>query len=388
MNTKTVGWREAVGETMGATMSNRKGRPKIVGTPRPLLTSPSRHLWDKYAGEDYKVFVDESFFEFFGLVAKEGFFCFGAVGVPAAQYEAFARFLEPVRDRFRQLTGVAEIKHAELRRFDYRDQRDIACRVRDALMQHGGLIAGFFTPVRASVLEWVRMALLGEADEIPEDHDHLYAAEVVKLGELYRGPGRSATIGRLLMGPVASLANFFASQESHFEMTYDPREKGEDRAVKANVESYVGVLQGLKNLPPGEDRADVADFFTGFRSDRRSDQEIGLQVADFVAGEVRRFMQANEELLRYGASRRLITPTSREAVMTATRLGEAVFKTGVLHRMPPDLRARFQRPDPEKRTVFHLLAQLLASGILTCYSTWGTPRHLMPFEGLIIDQLD
>lgn len=74
--------------------------------------------------------------------------------------------------------------------------------------------------------------------------------------------------------------------------------------------------------------------------------------------------------------------------MTATVMGDQVFKTGALHRMPADLSARFLRPDAGKRTVFHILAQLLVSGILTCYSVWGTPRDLMPSEGLIWEQLD
>lgn len=370
-------------------MASVRRSPIFVPQPRPLLTSPSRGLWEAHAGQEYKVFVDESFFEFFGLVAREGFFCFGAVAIPAVEYSAVADALVPVQERFRQLSGASEIKHSEFRRFDYGDQHRIAAQVRDILARHGAAIAGFFTPVRAYVLERIRsIELLGKADAIPPDHEALYKAAVAKLEQDFQGPGRSAAIGSLLHHPVGCLAHFLAYLECRFELIYDPRERSEDRGVKARVDSYVELMKLLKRLPPGEDRNDIADYFLGFRADKRSDEEVGLQLADFVAGEVRRFMQANEDLLRFGASPRLITPASREPMMTMTEMGGQLFKNGVLNRMPPGLRARFSKPDPQRRTVFHLLAKLLASGILTCHSAWGTPRDLMPFEGLIWDQMD
>ena len=83
-----------------------------------------------------------------------------------------------------------------------------------------------------------------------------------------------------------------------------------------------------------------------------------------------------------------MTPTSNELINTVTQIGGQVFKAGVLHKMPAQLRARLLRPDPDKRTVLPLFRKLFAAGILSCYSAFGQPRHIMVFEGLIKDQCE
>jgi len=39
-----------------------------------------------------------------------------------------------------------------------------------------------------------------------------------------------------------------------------------------------------------------------------SEDELGLQLADFFSGEIVDFFKTNEELLTYGSTSRLITP--------------------------------------------------------------------------------
>jgi hypothetical protein len=84
----------------------------------------------------------------------------------------------------------------------------------------------------------------------------------------------------------------------------------------------------------------------------------------------------------------LITATSWEPIVTAARLQGQYFKTGAVTRMTPGIQRRFSRQDSEGRTVLPLVRELLAAGILTCYSSWGQPRDLMPFEGIIWDQFE
>lgn len=107
-----------------------------------------------------------------------------------------------------------------------------------------------------------------------------------------------------------------------------------------------------------------------------------------MVGQVREFFKANDDFLTYGATRRLVTPTSKEPVNSVTQIGDRIFKTGVLHKMPKGLQARLLRPDRHGRTVLPFFSKLFAAGMLTCYSAFGQPRHIMVFEGEIEDQCE
>ena len=65
-----------------------------------------------------------------------------------------------------------------------------------------------------------------------------------------------------------------------------------------------------------------------------------------------------------------------------------LYKFGAMTRMPQAMARSFVRPDPGGRTVFHLFTGLLTSGVLTCYSSTGSPRHVMPFIHAVLDQCD
>ena len=56
--------------------------------------------------------------------------------------------------------------------------------------------------------------------------------------------------------------------------------------------------------------------------------------------------------------------------------------------MPNALQRRFFSKDPKGRSVFPQFTDLLLSGILTCFSVWGTPRHIIPYDRQFMDQLD
>jgi hypothetical protein len=56
--------------------------------------------------------------------------------------------------------------------------------------------------------------------------------------------------------------------------------------------------------------------------------------------------------------------------------------------MPQRLRRCFKRVDEGGLSVLSYFREMLAAGILTCYSSWGQPRDVMPFEGWIFDQID
>jgi hypothetical protein len=337
----------------------------------------------------YLVFVDESFRGFFEL-DRRGYFVHATVGIPEGRYQAIKDETVPVFAEFRRLTtmGAAEFKHGEFKRIAYRDRRKLAFRLRDIFKKHGAFLAGFYTPVAPFVLEHVRSNLfLDDQEEVPANYEALYREAETEIRGYARGPGQSAIISRLLHLAVGGVANMLASFGCPFTVVYDPRERKEDRAVIRTVDGYLAMMENFKHVDT-DLRSDLKDFAQGFVHDRRSEDELGLQLADLIAGEVREFFVANRDLMEHGASSRLITATSWEPIVTTARLQGKYFKTGAVTRMTPGLQRRFLRQDPQGRTVLPIFRELLAAGILTCYSSWGQPRDLVPFERIIWDQLE
>jgi hypothetical protein len=363
----------------------------IVPSPQPLATCPGRALWERYRGEEWLVFMDESFFMFFELTARTGYFGHAAVGVPAREYGALKAAIAPIFADYAALTaqGVSEFKHTAFKRLDYKDRRRLAQRLRDALTSHGAFIAGFFTPVRPFVLEHVRTNLMFDGiTELPEDHQALVDEAIRELLAQHKGPGQSGVISKLLSLAVGGVANMLASFEAGFKIICDPREKKEDNVVRASVADFVAVTKDVEGIDLGGLRTDLHTYLRGIESSKASDEELGLQLADLTVGELCEFFKANPELMSYKASMKLVTPTSREPVMTGVAMQGYLLKGGALHRMPPALRARLTSPDPKGRTVLTYFRNLFAAGILTCYSSLGQPRDLIVFEGLIWDQCE
>lgn len=354
-----------------------------------MLSCPGLKYWQPFFGEPYRVFVDESFHGLFELSSR-GYFSYGIVGVPERSYDQLKALVEPLFREFQSLTSLQakEFKHCEFRRIPYKSRRNLTFRLRDAFKASGAFLGGFYTPSNAFVMERVRTNLLDSGHvTIPEEHAELLEQarnEILGEGE---GPGQAALISRLLHLAVGSVAQMLASNGSKFTIFYDPREKKEDRAVAYKVDWYLSLGQSL-NEAAIPYRTNLRDFVLDFVSDEKSEDELGLQLADLFAGEVRDFFSGNQELLQHAATPRLITATSEEPRMTTIEAGGRLLKTGALNPLTPSLQRRFFRQDPAGATVLPILRELFAAGMLTCYSSWGQPRHLMIFEGLVFDQAE
>jgi len=363
-------------------------RRVVVERPDARDICPGWKWWQRYRGEEWLVFIDESFRGFFELVPT-GYFAHAAVGVPEREYPALKAALEPIFQEFARLTGQQpdEFKYADWRRLSYRDRRRLALHLRDSLVERGCFIAGFFTPVRAFVLERVRTELLGKARELPADIQPLYEEAVRKLKAKPKGPGQSSLLKTLMALPCMGSGYFLSSLDAGFRILCDPRERKEDQIVQATVSDIMALTRNLEKRFSDPQHGHHR-LFRGIDSSKRSEEEVGLQLADLVVGEVRDFFQANPEVMSFGASKRLITQASEEPRNAVMRVDGHLAKTAALHRLHPGLHKRFFKPDPAGRTVLPFFSSLQAAGILTCYSVEGQPRDLHIFEKLIWDQTD
>ena len=341
----------------------------------------SQHTVSLYAGQHYVVFVDESLRGFFQSDDwTTGYFCHAAVGIPEAEYASLGTAVAPIFEEYRELTRLSpqEFKHEDFHPLPFPNRHDIARRIASLIRQNGGFVSGFYTPCRSFVLERVRSSLLGEAAKLPHDIADVYSAAVQELRSEETGPGHARTIGNLLHLPMVAVGSMLSEFGCEFSLFYDPREKREDRAVKGFAE---GLMQSTSGNPAGNVLRDI-------RVDRTSHKELGLQLADLLVGEIRRFFEANSSLLSHGALQTLITPATDEPIQAVIRTRDRTVKTGVITSMDEPLRDTFSNDDPGGRYVFPCFVDLLASGILTGYAATGTPRDLIVSENLIWDQAD
>ena len=352
---------------------------QFVPSPHPI--PPAYPIWEARRGQTYVVFVDETFSQFFEL-KERGYFCYGAVGVPERAYELIRAQSETMLARYCESVGfrAREIKHREFKRIQFTERWALAATISQVLESHGGFVCGFYTPARAFLLEHVRVNIMDDLPAIPVEHDELLAKAAAEVEKSWKGPGQSAVLEQLLALPLSSALHAMSGLDCKFRMVYDSRETKEDRAVKAAIEDLAERLPNVWEHMRG--------CFLGFDEDGNSETEIGLQLADLVAGETRAFLEANPDLLQHGASPRIITQASDEPFMAVEKIRGRNAKTGVVTRMPNALAQRFFRPDPRERSVFPNFANLVLAGVLSCYSSWGTPRNLMFFDKIIFDQTD
>lgn len=211
----------------------RKLVQEMVPNPKPLLTCPGLQYWRPHFRTPYLVFVDESFRGFFEF-REQGYFAHAAVGIPESQYDGMKSAIAPAFEEYRRLTsaGQREIKYTEFKRLAYRDRRRLAKTIRSAFKTHGAFINIFYSPLRSFVLEHTRTQLFFDGKrEIPAHFTALYGEAVEHLKSEAKGPGQSGLIKKLLLLPIAAVANMLAAFGSPFTLIYDPRQRKEDRAV-------------------------------------------------------------------------------------------------------------------------------------------------------------
>jgi hypothetical protein len=93
-------------------------------------------------------------------------------------------------------------------------------------------------------------------------------------------------------------------------------------------------------------------------------------------------------MLELGSSPKLITSQSDEPIQAWEEFRGTPYKLGAITPMPNAVRNRFFKPDAKGRSVLPCFTDLFAAGVIECFGSWGTPRLIMIYEGLLYDQLD
>jgi len=350
-----------------------------------MESSPATAAVLNHKNETYMVFMDETFRAFFGLERPKGYLCYSAVGIPENEYAYVKRSLTRIFKKYeRYVVGDSGILLKEFKFEDFkkltRDQREeIAAEIGRTIKLAGGFIIGFYTHVVGIVMERVRTNLIGEGDAVPEDHAALYDQAAIELRGELNGIGQSQTIAQILRFPLTAMCHYLEFPSCKFQLFCDPRESKEDRAVQLAMDDYIRNHFG-RALPK------EAGLYVGLDNTRPSHTEIGLQLADLLAGEIRSLFEAYPELLTESSNLELVTGSSREDMEWWEESLGLFQKLGHLVKMSDRLTRAVKHADGSN--CFPFYRHSLASGLLTCFTDLGQPRQIEVFEGNFFQQLD
>ncbi len=154
-------------------------------------------------------------------------------------------------------------------------------------------------------MEHVRDAVMEKHDTLRDDTAQLYREAVEEVRRMYYTKvEKSELLSSLLTLPVSAWANMLSSFDSPFRVIYDPRERQEDVSVKEKIEGLSDVMARMS--------LHIRGLFRGLDASSASEKELGLQLADLIAGETREFLAAFQEMMSHGSTRNIISQGSEE----------------------------------------------------------------------------
>src|SRR5216683_5807370 len=140
-------------------------------------------------------------------------------------------------------------------------------------------------------MERVRTNLLDHFDAVPDDHAALFTVSRAELLAQFQGVGQAELITRLLLTPFSAVSALLRSFDCTFRVCYDPRQSDEDQYVRDALADFMGRLVRVPDLFGNDTN------YLGVDINTRSEDELGLQLADVIAGEVREFFRSNPDAL-------------------------------------------------------------------------------------------
>ncbi|HLJ29090.1 MAG TPA: hypothetical protein VKY85_20440 [Candidatus Angelobacter sp.] len=216
--------------------------------------------------------------------------------------------------------------------------------------------------------------------ELPQNWQPLFAAKRQEfLDDVKRKDlGQSPMLQRLISLPSAALAHYLALRAESYDIVIDPRGVVEDK----NITDAIGDLTKEVARLVRENSTNLKSVETNIRSENCA----GLQVADVLAGEVRRWFVSHPEFLEFSSGRELLSATELKGLHFGKAIGRTTVKPERRKKMPGGLAARLHKADQE--SVFPYFRQLLANGLISCIAKYGEFRHIDFASRQVIDSPD
>lgn len=335
---------------------------------------------------DYTVFVDESFFRWFGLPTHESNLCYGALSIPSHRLPALESFEARIQkhafsllpEQYRAGKKGTEFKYSDFRHLSHDSIKDLGHQFGNFLKRNDAFIFGYFVPAEGFLNYKLRSDFIDDLQGMKGLPESEYKERIGSIRQTMLQEWTDAEQNIGLLKECYSTF-FWCLVQSHggflrktFRIVYDSRNPIEDALLHEAAEKQAALL----------DRADpgVFAYYRGYSSES-SQSSSGLKLVDWIAGEIRNFFYRNPAVLESDSSFDILSPYMNPTMISAgTTLPfyrkklspEAIECFSVSGRgfMLPHLRAYF------------------GSGFLTHYARKGEARMIATIPLEIFDMAD
>lgn len=341
--------------------------PPEEPTPGPAVSEP------------FVVYVDESYTNGFPREAG-GSLAFGAFIIPESAIEAVQQ-------------GVAEIIKANYRGSAPDELKHSAISKHPGLLERVGRgVAELINRIPSSAVIAIyvpRSGLFGEKRRVMQAIGH-YRKDPPKADDLdnVESPEAvEAAVGEAVDGIAQTISTcvggFLGSRNLSGRIIFDPRSKKRDeRLLKALEEHLPNTPLNPVLLPEGNC---VVTLTAGQEMERLGDrvkveattdsrQVPGLQVADFIAGDIRTFFDEIPELLT-------------EAITDDPLVNKGILFHQLFRRSELSTATKEKLKKPGKSAVLRYRDRL-ANGIVSCFANNGQMRNVNLVHGHLFDVMD
>lgn len=346
------------------------------GNSTTAVTSDS----DVKAGEHLHVFIDESYTPEFPR-KRGGGLAYGALIVPEREIGSIEEGVANILQSTYRGSRPEELKYNKVKDNPSRLEKigsmlvELLGKIRDAkLIVLYVPQEGFWSEQERSI-----KAVAEYESTVPDDNE----LKNVYSDESFQKAMRNA-VSKLAQTVAACIAQHIASRNSTATIYFDPRTKVIDAELRAELGNFLPNMpvnvpffrQGdsILTIPPSSSMERFGNR-ASFRTDTPSKESAGLQIADFIAGDLRRFFEENPKLLHAELSKDivmnkniLLPKVNRISHLSGDLLDSLKNKNGTSHL-----------PNYSKYIVNHLIAN---------YSFNGQMRTINAITGEIFDLID
>jgi hypothetical protein len=334
---------------------------------------------------DYTIFIDEAFFNWFGLRTIESNICYAALSLPTERLEnlkqfesAIQRFAKERLPASKVTQNAAELKSTALRYLTAAIIDELGKKIDYFLTKNHGVIFGFFIPAEGFynyklrsdyIHDPARLASLQKAD-YQKRIEEIRQEMLKKWEDGENDLGLIDDIYRTFFGFIVQYHGDHLKKS--FRIVYDSRQPNEDARLHGIAESFARLVD---RVTPG-----TFAYYKGY-SAASSSGVPGLRLVDWIVGEVRSFFYRNPAIIGGDSELKVLSPCPNPKMILFK--GRAPFYR---RELSTAAKACFQATGCGSMLPF--LKGHFAKGILTYYAQHGEARHISMSELAAYDMAD
>jgi hypothetical protein len=322
----------------------------------------------------YTVFVDESFYKWFGLPSDESNFCYAALSIPTARLPDLQKFEASLRIFLRDKlpadiqakVGSGELKYTHLRHADPATIDTLGEKFAYFLKKNGCSIFGYFIPAGGYLNYRIRSDFIDDLDGLKalSEAERKAKVQVARDELLQKSADAEHNLG-LLTDIYNAFSGFVLNHHGKalrktYRIVYDGRNPAEDEALLGAAEE---VARLTDRISPG-----IFEHYKGYQIASSADTP-GLRLVDWFAGDIRAFFYRSAPVQSAVSSYDILSPYLNPKM---TLIGHGPYYQKAL---PPEVTECFTKKG--QRLMMPSIKDFFASGIITYYAEKGEARQMV-----------